>query len=196
MCSVHIKMLSKLFTVGLFALEARSLNKVSHWAYKSTLCPPLTHFVFHHLREMIVLFLLIFALQNGVATGQLTLNDLQVTMNGMNDKINKLEAHVQDLQSEVKVKLIITWISHVTSNYLENVIRILNCIKLILLIPVKTLHSKNQELESIVKMKELEERVWTKTFSLRNHIRIYQLDLCKPADKSRTCRTYWWSWQK
>ena len=58
---------------------------------------------------MIFLFLLIFAFQNGVATGQLTLNDLQVTMNGMNDKINKLEAQVHDLQSEVKVRLILSF---------------------------------------------------------------------------------------
>ena len=54
---------------------------------------------------MILLFLLIFAFQNELATGQLTLNDLQVTMDGMNDKINKLETQVKDLQSEVKVKL-------------------------------------------------------------------------------------------
>ena len=81
---------------------------------------------------MILIFLLIFAYQDGLAsiwTGQPTLNDLQVSMDGMNDKINKLETQVQDLQSEVKVKLNITWVSHVTSNDLEKV-------KPILLIPV------------------------------------------------------------
>ena len=55
---------------------------------------------------MISLFLLVFAFQNGVATGELTLDDLQVTINSMNDKINKLETQVQDLQSEVKVRFI------------------------------------------------------------------------------------------
>ena len=58
-------------------------------------------------REMISLFLLIFAFQNGLATGQVTLNDLQMTMNGMNDKINKLEVQVQDLQNEVKERIIL-----------------------------------------------------------------------------------------
>ena len=36
-----------------------------------------------------------------------TLNDLQMTVNGMNDKINKLEIQVQDLQSEVKERIIL-----------------------------------------------------------------------------------------
>ena len=36
-----------------------------------------------------------------------TLNDLQMTVNGMNDKINKLEIQVQDLQNEVKERVII-----------------------------------------------------------------------------------------
>ena len=36
-----------------------------------------------------------------------TLNDLQMTVNGMNDKINKLEIQVQDLQSEVKERVIL-----------------------------------------------------------------------------------------
>ena len=35
-----------------------------------------------------------------------TLNDLEMTVNGMNDKINKLEIQVQDLQSEVKERVI------------------------------------------------------------------------------------------
>ena len=56
---------------------------------------------------MISLFLLIFAIENGFATGQVTLNDLQMTVNGMNDKINKLEVQVQDLQSEVKERIIL-----------------------------------------------------------------------------------------
>ena len=56
---------------------------------------------------MISLFLPIFAFQNGLATGQVTLNDLEMTMNGMNDKINKLEVQVQDLQSEVKERIIL-----------------------------------------------------------------------------------------
>ena len=55
---------------------------------------------------MIWLFLLIFACHNGLATGEVTLNDLQLTMIGMNDKINKLEVQVQDLQSEVKERII------------------------------------------------------------------------------------------
>ena len=36
-----------------------------------------------------------------------TLNDLQMTVNGMTDKINKLEVQVQDLQSEVKERVIL-----------------------------------------------------------------------------------------
>ena len=36
-----------------------------------------------------------------------TLNDLQMTVNGMNDKINKLEIQVQDLQNEVKERVIL-----------------------------------------------------------------------------------------
>ena len=56
---------------------------------------------------MISLFLLIFAFENGFANGQVTLNDLQMTVNGMNDKINKLEVQVQDLQSEVKERVIL-----------------------------------------------------------------------------------------
>ena len=58
---------------------------------------------------MISLFLLIFAYQNGLATGVVTLNDLQLTMLGMNDKINKLETQVQTLQSEVKERVILDW---------------------------------------------------------------------------------------
>ena len=65
---------------------------------------------------MISLFLLVFAFQNGVAAGELTLNDLQVTMNGMNDKINKLETQVHDLQSEVKVGLIFLVSPHLALN--------------------------------------------------------------------------------
>ena len=56
---------------------------------------------------MISLFLLIFACQHGSTTGQVTLHDLQMTVNGMNDKINKLEIEVQDLQSEVKERVIL-----------------------------------------------------------------------------------------
>ena len=64
---------------------------------------------------MISLFLLIFAFENGLATGQVTLNDLQMTMNGMNDKINKLEVQVQDLQSEVKERIIL--VTDYSDNY-------------------------------------------------------------------------------
>ena len=67
---------------------------------------------------MISLFLLIFAFQNGLATGELTLNDLQVTMNGINDKINKLETQVHDLQGEVKVGVILFAVSELTANNL------------------------------------------------------------------------------
>ena len=86
----------------LFDLEARSLNEMTHWTYKNTVPSPWViskpHFKF---REMISLFLLIFAFENGLATGQVTLNDLQMTMNGMNDKINKLE--LQALKSKFKI---------------------------------------------------------------------------------------------
>ena len=71
---------------------------------------------------MIPLFLLIFAFQNGIATGELTLNDLRLTVEGLTGKMTSLEAQVNDLQSEVK-----------------------------------SLKVKNQELETIVEMKELEE---------------------------------------
>ena len=54
---------------------------------------------------MIRLFLLIFTIRNEFAFGQVTLNDLQMTMKNMNDKINKLEAQVEDLQSEVKERV-------------------------------------------------------------------------------------------
>jgi len=68
----------------------------------------LSHFkAAFQFREMISLFLLIFAFQNGLATGQVTLDDLHVTVNDMNDKINKLEVQVQDLQSEVKERIIL-----------------------------------------------------------------------------------------
>ena len=94
----------------LFDLEARSLNKMTHWTYTITVPSPWViskpHFQF---REMISLFLLIFAFQNGLASGQVTLHDLQMTVSGMNDKINKLEAQVQDLQSEVKERIILDW---------------------------------------------------------------------------------------
>ena len=58
---------------------------------------------------MTLLLLLFFAFQNGLATGQVTLDDLKMTVNGMNDKINKLEVQVQDLQSEVKERVILDW---------------------------------------------------------------------------------------
>ena len=51
---------------------------------------------------MISLFLLIFAFQNGIAAGELTLHDLQLTVQGLNAKMTSLEAQVHDLQSEVK----------------------------------------------------------------------------------------------
>ena len=79
---------------------------------------PLSHIkAAFQFREMISLFLLIFAFQKGLATDQVTLNDLQMTVNGMNDKINKLEVQVQDLQSEVKERIILVtdFFSH---NYL------------------------------------------------------------------------------
>ena len=125
---------------------------------------------------MISLFLLIFACQNGLATGEVTLNDLQLTMIGMNDKINKLEVQVQDLQSEVKERVIL----HISdSSSYSNIVDVRHqqrCSHMIWVISydsymdlnlpsslpwmilVKTLNSKNQELESIVEMKELEER--------------------------------------
>ena len=73
---------------------------------------------------MIPLFLLIFAFQNGIAKGELTLNDLRLTVEGLTGKMTLLEAHVNDLQNEVK-----------------------------------SLKVKNQELETIVEMKELEELI-------------------------------------
>ena len=73
---------------------------------------------------MIPLFLLIFAFQNGIAKGQLTLNDLRLTVEGLTGKMTSLEAQVNDLQSEVK-----------------------------------SLKVKNQELETVVEMKELEELI-------------------------------------
>ena len=44
---------------------------------------------------MILLFLLIFASQNGIASGELSLE-------GINGRLNQLETQVHDLQSEVK----------------------------------------------------------------------------------------------
>ena len=63
---------------------------------QTTVLSPLSHFnISLYLREMILLFLLIFASQNGIASGELTLE-------GLNGRLNQLETQVHDLQGEVK----------------------------------------------------------------------------------------------
>ena len=57
---------------------------------------------------MIALFLLIFGAQNAIATGELNLNNLHLTVVELNGRMNKLEAEVNDLKSEVKVWVVET----------------------------------------------------------------------------------------
>lgn len=50
-----------------------------------------------------MLFLLLFTGQNAIVTGEVTLDDLKLTVGALNEKMNLLEAEVNDLKSEVKV---------------------------------------------------------------------------------------------
>ena len=64
---------------------------------QNTVLSPLRHFeISFNFREMILLFLLIFAFQNGIASGE-------VTLEGLNGRLNQLESQVHNLQGEVKV---------------------------------------------------------------------------------------------
>ena len=61
----------------------------------------MSHFkIAFNFREMISLFLLLFAVQNGMTAGELTLESL-------NERLNQLETQVHDLQGEVKDRVML-----------------------------------------------------------------------------------------
>ena len=97
---------------------------------------------------MILLFLLIFASQNGIASGELSLE-------GINGRLNQLETQVHDLQSEVKDGLFYFYHQNLFLTPKDHK----TALKLHAKTHWKSLKVKNQELESIVEMKEIEESV-------------------------------------
>ena len=70
----------------------------------------MSHFKFN-VREMIALFLLIFAFQNAQAMEEVNLrqlvNSLQINMNKMSTKMTTFETNVQSLENEIKVRAVL-----------------------------------------------------------------------------------------
>ena len=101
------------------------------------------------MREMIALFLLIFAFQNTQATEEADLrklvNSLQMNINEMGSKMTSFETKVQSLENEIKVRVV-----HETVKVDFMKLRIT---------PIKNLKTTNENLKSIVEMKEIEESV-------------------------------------
>ena len=131
-------------------------NKMSRWnnAYSNSKSQKysnplsLSHFKFT-MREMIALFLLIFAFQNTQATEEADLrklvNSLQMNINEMGSKMTSFETKVQSLENEIKVRVV-----HETVKVDFMKLRIT---------PIKNLKTTNENLKSIVEMKEIEESV-------------------------------------
>ena len=101
---------------------------------------------------MIALILLIFAFQNALAEEanlRQLVNSLQMNMNEMSSKMITFETKVQSLENEIKVGVDLKNFESWTKN---------NFVKL-RITPIKHLKSQNENLESIVEMKEIEELV-------------------------------------
>ena len=69
------------------------------------------------LREMISLFLLIFAFQNGLATED---GDLRQIVNNLQSTVNKMSGKIVHLESEVKVGMVLVILKVATSLVIEN----------------------------------------------------------------------------
>ena len=102
---------------------------------------------------MIILFLLSFGFQNGVATEESNLrqlvDSLQMNMNEMSNKMTTFETKVETLENEIKVRVDLKNFEACIKNYLAS----------LRITPIKNLKNKNENLESIVEMKEIEEMV-------------------------------------
>ena len=103
---------------------------------------------------MIGLFLLIFAIQN-VATEEASLRQLvkslQMNMNEMSTKMTSFETKVESMENEIKVRVDLKKKACI-KNYLVKPWNLRTT-------PIQHLKSKNENLESIVEMKEIEELV-------------------------------------
>jgi len=108
---------------------------------------------------MIGLFLLIFAIQN-VATEEANLRQLveslQMNMNEISTKMTTFETKVESMENEIKVRVDLKKSLHQKlSCEIWNLVKSWN----LRTTPIQHLKSKNENLESIVEMKETEELV-------------------------------------